>query len=125
MNRPARPGTTPSPEPPLAPVTVLLTHPLPFDARRRFPADWCLRVLPGTGPLDRAAALRELPGCQGLLCLLTDAVDRAIIEGGPDRLIIANVGWATQLDGARPGAASPSPTRRASSTRPPPTWPCC
>ncbi len=76
----------------MAPVTVLLTHPLPFDAQRRFPPGWRLRVLPGAGALDRAAALRELPGCQGLLCLLTDAVDREIIDGGPDLRIIANVG---------------------------------
>ena len=76
----------------MAPVTILLTHPLPFDAQRKFPPEWRLRVLPGAGPLDRAAALRELPGCQGLLCLLTDAVDREIIDGGPDLRIIANVG---------------------------------
>lgn len=76
----------------MAPATILLTHPLPFDVQRQFPPEWRLRVLPGAGPLDRAAALRELPGCQGLLCLLTDAVDREIVDGGPDLRIIANVG---------------------------------
>jgi len=71
---------------------IAITHPLPFGAGESFPAGWTLPSLPGRGPLDRRALLEILPGCDGLLCLLTDAIDRELIDAASRLRIIANVG---------------------------------
>ncbi|HPB27424.1 MAG TPA: D-glycerate dehydrogenase [Acidobacteriota bacterium] len=76
----------------MPPETVLLTHPLPFGAERRFPTHYTLRRPPAAAWPDRAALAAALPGCRGLVCLLTDTIDAALIDAAPDLQIIANVG---------------------------------
>lgn len=43
------------------------------------------------GVLDRAALLAGVRDAEGLICLLTDTIDRAVIEAGRQLRIIANV----------------------------------
>ncbi len=76
----------------MPPVTVLLTHPLPFGAERRFPNHYELRRPPAAAWPNRAALAAALPGSRGLVCSLTDTIDAALIDAAPDLQIIANVG---------------------------------
>ena len=45
----------------------------------------------GTGAIGRDELIARVRGKQALLCLLTDAVDKAVIEAGSDLKVIANI----------------------------------
>lgn len=45
----------------------------------------------GGHPMSRDALLQALQGCDGLVCLLTDVVDRAVLEANPQLRVVANV----------------------------------
>ncbi len=49
-----------------------------------------LRVWPGPGAPDAAALRREVAGADGLLCLLTDAVDAALLAAGPRLRVVSS-----------------------------------
>ncbi len=70
---------------------VLVTHQLPGErihelARLCEPNVWM-----GPGLLDATGLREELAGCQGLLCLLTDRIDRALLEACPGLEFISSV----------------------------------
>lgn len=70
---------------------VVLTRPLPFPALARLTAAGHeLQVREAALPPD-AATLRELTaGADGLLSLLTDRVDAALLDGAPRLRVVAN-----------------------------------
>lgn len=45
----------------------------------------------GDGPIPRDELASRLPGKQGLISMVTDTVDRAVVEAGTDLRVIANV----------------------------------
>jgi glyoxylate reductase len=62
---------------------VYLTHALPGEGARNL-ADHCeLRVWRGDGPLPAAELRRQVADCRGLICLLTDRVDRELLAAAP------------------------------------------
>lgn len=70
---------------------VLVTHPLP-GARFPLLSEHCeVTVWMGPGLLTPVALREELTGCAGLLCLLTDRVDAALIESSPDLRFISSM----------------------------------
>lgn len=71
---------------------ILLTHPLPFQGDEKFPQEWDVRCVGEKGVFDRDAVMQHLADCDGLLCFLTDPVDREIIDQGSGLKIIANAG---------------------------------
>lgn len=70
---------------------VLVTHSLP-GTRFHELADHCeVNVWMGPGLLSREGLREELPGCAGLLCLLTDRIDEALLEANPDLRFISSM----------------------------------
>lgn len=70
---------------------VLATRALPGGAFRALGARVALRVWPGPGGPD-AEALREAArDAEGLLCTLTDRVDRALLEACPRLRVVSSV----------------------------------
>lgn len=70
---------------------VLVTHALPGT---RFPqlSEHCeVNVWMGPELLSHVGLREELSGCEGLLCLLTDRVDAALIEASPDLRFISSM----------------------------------
>jgi glyoxylate reductase len=59
---------------------------------------------PAQGRLDRAALLRALDGAEGLIALLTDAVDEALLLAAPRLRVVAN--FAVGLDNVDVAAAT-------------------
>ena len=69
---------------------VFATRALPGDAFRRLPERVTLRVWPGPGA-PAADALREgAREAEGLLCLLTDRVDGALLESCPRLRVVSS-----------------------------------
>jgi glyoxylate reductase len=70
---------------------VYLTHSLPGEGVRSL-ADHCdLRVWRGDGPLPAAVLRRELADCRGLICLLTDRVDRELLAAAPQLEFVSSM----------------------------------
>lgn len=62
---------------------VLVTHQLPGERIHDLPQHSDMNVWMGPGLLSAQGLREELAGCEGLVCLLTDRVDRALIEAMP------------------------------------------
>ncbi len=71
--------------------SVLLTRRIPAAVRARLEASCEVEVHQGEDAIGREVLLRGVGGKQALLCLLTDRIDREVIEAGPDLRIIANI----------------------------------
>ncbi len=70
---------------------IILTQPLP-GARLDELAGLCeLRVLDGAQALLEARARDELASCQGLICLLTDLLDRPMLDAMPQLEFVSSV----------------------------------
>jgi len=61
-----------------------VTRRLPGDALARLAAEHEVDVWPDRLPPQREALIDRLQGCAGLLCLLTDPIDAALIDACPD-----------------------------------------
>ncbi len=70
---------------------VLLTRRVPSSVMARLEAACDVDLYDGAGPIPRDELLRRVPGKQALLCLLTDRVDREVIDTGRDLRVIANI----------------------------------
>jgi len=70
---------------------VLVTRRLPASAMARLEERCAVEVCDGDGTLSRDVLLARLAGKHGLVSMLTDAIDRAVIEAGRDLRVIANV----------------------------------
>ena len=72
-------------------MKVLLTHQLPGE-RVHALADHCdLNVWMGPGLLPAASLAEEVDDCEGLLCLLTDRVDEALLEANPQLRFVSSM----------------------------------
>lgn len=71
-------------------MDVLVTRPLPGQALERLAAACRLDVWEHDIPIPREELLRRIPGKTGLLCLLTDPVDAALMDAAGGLRIIAN-----------------------------------
>lgn len=70
---------------------VLVTHQLPGDRIHEL-SDHCdLNVWMGPGLLPADGLREELSDCEGLLCLLTDRVDEALLAANPQLRFIASM----------------------------------
>ena len=70
---------------------VLLTRRIPAPVLARLQAACTVDLHEGDDPISRAELLARVRGKQGLLCLLTDRVDREVLEAGVDLRIVANI----------------------------------
>lgn len=70
---------------------VLLTHRLPATVMAKLEAACEVEIVQGRPPFDPEQLTARLPGKQALICLLTDRIDRAVLEAGTDLRIVANV----------------------------------
>lgn len=71
--------------------TVFVTRQLPAPVMNRLSQVCELRVGTMAGELSREALLAGVRDADGLVCLLTDRIDREIIEAGTKLRVIANV----------------------------------
>jgi len=71
---------------------VLLTRRIPSAAFARLEAACDVDLHDGASPLTPDELKQRLKGKQGLICLLTDRIDGAVVDAGlPDLKIVANV----------------------------------
>ena len=73
-------------------LPVLVTRRLPGAALARLEAACAVDLHAEQGPLPPAELRKRVAGMYGLVCLVTDAVDREVIAAGGDLRVIANVG---------------------------------
>lgn len=71
--------------------SVLLTRTLPSSVMSRLEAACDVDVFRGSGPITHAELTARVAGKQALLSMVTDTVDRAVIEAGTALRVIANV----------------------------------
>ncbi|OPZ60427.1 MAG: putative 2-hydroxyacid dehydrogenase [Deltaproteobacteria bacterium ADurb.Bin510] len=69
---------------------ILITRKLPGSALARLHALAELDIWTADSPMPRGEILRRIADCDGLLCLLTDRIDREVIAAAPKLKIIAN-----------------------------------
>jgi glyoxylate reductase len=82
----------------------LVTRRLPGDAVDRLAAEHEVDVWPGELPPSPAELRSRVAGAEGLLCLLTDRIDAALLDAAPRLRAIANYAVGTDnidLDEAR------------------------
>ncbi|OFW12549.1 MAG: D-glycerate dehydrogenase [Acidobacteria bacterium RIFCSPLOWO2_02_FULL_67_21] len=70
---------------------VLLTRSLPSSVLARLEAACDVDLFRGGGPVPRAEFLARVAGKEALLSMVTDTVDRAVIDAGTELRVIANV----------------------------------
>ena len=71
--------------------SALLTRRVPASVLSRLGESCTVDVHEGDVPISRSELLARVRGKQALLCLLTDRVDREVIEAGADLKIVANI----------------------------------
>lgn len=72
--------------------TVLVTGKIPASVLRHLEARCEVDCYTGEPPIPRSEFLARVRGKEGLVCLITDSVDREAIEAGGALRVIANVG---------------------------------
>jgi len=70
---------------------VLLTRRVPASVLRRLEQACEVDLHEGESAIPREELLRRIPDADALLCLLTDRVDRTVIEAGRRLRIVANI----------------------------------
>ncbi|MDP4917860.1 MAG: D-glycerate dehydrogenase [Haliea sp.] len=71
--------------------TVFVTHELPGQAIQELPGCCAMNVWLGPGLLPAETLREELAGCYGVVCLLTDRIDRVLIESLPDLRFVSSM----------------------------------
>lgn len=71
--------------------SVLLTRRIPAAVLSRLESACELDLHDGPGPIGPEELKRRLAGKRGLICLLTDRVDGAVIDAAPGLEIVANI----------------------------------
>ena len=69
---------------------VFLTRHIPDGSLHLLQKHCQLRIYPKDQPISRKELLKEVKHCDALLCLLTDKIDKEVIETNPHLKIIAN-----------------------------------
>jgi glyoxylate reductase len=72
-------------------VRVFVTRALPGSSLQRLDDRWEVDVWPGPGPPASAALRERARDADGLLCLLTDRVDAALMDACPRLRVISNL----------------------------------
>ena len=80
-----------------------VTRTLPFEALDRLRAEHDVDVWEGELPPPPDALRARLAGAEGLLCLLTDRIDDALLDAAPSLRVISN--FAVGADNVDLGAA--------------------
>ena len=70
---------------------VFVTHQLPGERIRELAQQCDMNVWMGPGLLPPAGLRAELAGCQGLVCLLTDRIDRSLLDAAPDLQFVSSM----------------------------------
>jgi glyoxylate reductase len=70
---------------------VVITQPLSGERLVELAGMCDMEVLQGPQALAAAHARGELASCQGLICLLTDSIDRAVLDAMPDLEFVSSV----------------------------------
>lgn len=70
---------------------VLVTHQLPGQGIHELAQHCDMNVWMGPGLMPAPSLKEELAGCQGLVCLLTDRVDRALVDAMPELEFVSSV----------------------------------
>ena len=70
---------------------VLLTRRIPASVLSRLKATCSVDLHEGDDPISHDDLISRVLGKQALLCLLTDRVDREVLEAGVDLRIVANI----------------------------------
>jgi glyoxylate reductase len=76
-------------------ASVFVTRALPGDALERLRLAHDVTMWPGAMPPDPPVLREAVADAEGLLCLLTDRVDRALLDGAPRLRAIANYAVGT------------------------------
>lgn len=71
-------------------MEMLVTRKLPGDALERLARFCTLEIWGADAPIPRPELLRRIAGKSGLLCLLTDPIDAAVMDAAGNLRIIAN-----------------------------------
>jgi glyoxylate reductase len=70
---------------------VVITQPLPGERLKELAQQCAMEVLPGPQSLSVPGIRTELADCQGLVCLLTDAIDRPLLDAMPNLQFVSSV----------------------------------
>ena len=70
---------------------VFVTHQLPGDRIHELAKCCQLNVWMGPGLLSSAGLRTELRGAQGLLCMLTDRIDKSLLDSLPDLNFVSSM----------------------------------
>ena len=70
---------------------VFVTHQLPGERTRELAQHCDLGIWPGPGLLSAAGLRDSLADCQGLVCLLTDRIDRELVESLPNLEFVSSM----------------------------------
>ena len=70
---------------------VLLTRRVPASVRARLEAECVLDLYDGQDAISREELLARVAGKQALICLLTDRVDRDVLDAGRELRVISNI----------------------------------
>src|SRR5690606_31265944 len=71
-------------------VRAYISKELPADLLDRL-AGYDLGVWRGDGPVPRAALLEGVAEARGLLCMLTDPIDAALLDRAPDLVVVSQI----------------------------------
>lgn len=72
-------------------TTIFITREIPGAGLKVFPDQYRLDINPAERPVTREEMLKGVKGASALLCMLTDKIDREIIESAPRLKIVANM----------------------------------
>ncbi|MEH6633903.1 MAG: D-glycerate dehydrogenase [Halioglobus sp.] len=70
---------------------VFVTHQLPGERIHELARQCDMHVWMGSGLLPAGELRQQLVGCQGLVCLLTDRVDRSLLDAMPDLEFVSSM----------------------------------
>ncbi|MEZ5570483.1 MAG: D-glycerate dehydrogenase [Halioglobus sp.] len=71
--------------------TVVLTQPLGSECLSELASQCDLQVLPNRQALSEQDTRDALAGCRGLICLLTDTIDRSLLDAMPSLQFVSSV----------------------------------
>jgi glyoxylate reductase len=70
---------------------VVITQPLPGERLKALAQQCDMEVLTGPQSLSEPAIQAALAACHGLICLLTDAIDRTLLDAMPNLRFVSSV----------------------------------